>query len=69
MKYDFLGVELKEAERILKRDKQPYSIVRYVSYRPYTDADSTRVLRMRFRNGIYELVVGEFITNVRTSQG
>ena len=69
MKYDFLGVELKEAERILKRDKQPYSIVGYVSYRPYTDADSIRVLRMRFRNGIYELVVGEFITNVRTSQG
>lgn len=69
MRYDLLGLNLRDAEEILAREGKKYTVVCYVSYKPYRDADSVRVLRVREQDGTYELLTGEFITNIKTSQG
>ena len=69
MRSDLLGRELQQAEEILAREGKQYTVVRYVSYKPYRDADSARVLRVREEDGKYELLPGDFITSVKTSQG
>lgn len=69
MRYDLLGLSLEEAEALLKREGQKYVVKRYVSYKPYENSDSRRVLRIREEDGVYELLAGEFITNVQTPQG
>ncbi|MEG2882347.1 MAG: hypothetical protein RR873_05405, partial [Christensenella sp.] len=52
-------------EVLLKHDEKTYIVKRCLSYKPYKTADSCRVLRVREKNDIYELTVGEFITNVK----
>lgn len=69
LRSDLLGLDLREAEEILALEGKAYTVVRYVSYKPYQGTDSVRVLRVRERDGDYELLTGEFITNVKTSQG
>lgn len=69
MRYDLLGLNLEEAEALLKQEGQKYVIKRYVSYKPYENPDSRRVLRIREEAGVYELLAGEFITNVQMPQG
>lgn len=69
LRSDLLGLDLREAEEILAREGKDYTVVRYVSYKPYQDMDSVRILRVREHDEKYELLTGEFITNVKTSQG
>lgn len=65
LKYNLLGICLEEAEALLEHDEKTYIVKRCLSYKPYKTADSCRVLRVREKNDIYELTVGEFITNVK----
>lgn len=69
LKSELLGLSLEEAEKQLLQEGDEYVVKHYVSYRPYEYPDSCRVLRVKKVDGMYELLVGEFITNVKTSQG
>ena len=65
-----VGLPLDQVSRMLEKENIPYKIVRYRSYKPYDDADSCRVLRALPREDGYELIVGEFKTEIdERSQG
>ena len=65
-----LGLPLDQVSKILEKDGIPFQVVCYRSYKPYENTDSVRVLRVRKLNDAYELVVGEFKTEIdERSQG
>lgn len=59
-----LGAELAELIKLLKADKKRYTIKRYESARPYEDADSERVIRIRWVDDECELLVSRFKTKI-----
>ncbi len=61
-----LGLPLADAERALRERGLEYRVTRYQSKRPYTEADSERVVRANEVDGVYELVGCGFITTVKT---
>ena len=66
-----LGRELAEAKRILEEHGLQYTVQTYHSAKPYGDADSARVVRVREAAGRQELTVCEFKTELKNeaSQG
>ncbi|MEA4853547.1 MAG: hypothetical protein VB082_04630 [Christensenella sp.] len=65
-----LGLPLDQVSKMLHKEDIPYRVVYYRSYKPYEHPDSCRVLRAREQDGAYELVVGEFKTEIdEESQG
>ncbi|MEA5002067.1 MAG: hypothetical protein VB081_00995 [Christensenella sp.] len=65
-----LGMPLDQVSKMLEKEAIPYKVVCYRSYKPYEDADCARVIRVRETDGVYELVVGEFKTEIdERSQG
>lgn len=59
-----IGLPLQDAEARLSKEGADWKVVAYRSARPYEDANSTRVVRARLTDGIYELTVCEFKTQV-----
>ncbi|BDF58504.1 hypothetical protein CE91St36_13210 [Christensenellaceae bacterium] len=65
-----LGLPLDQVSKMLDGEGIPFQVVYYRSYKPYENADSVRVLRVRKLENTYELVVGEFKTEIdERSQG
>jgi hypothetical protein len=69
MTSELLGLPIDEACRLLENVGAKYCIMKYRSFKPYPDADETRVVRAVIReDGTIELLVSKFKTRV-SSQG
>lgn len=62
---ELLGLSLEEATQLLDQSNKNYKVVEYTSKKPYTNADSMRVVRARQEaDGEFELIVCSFKTDV-----
>ncbi len=59
-----LGMPLDQVSKMLEEEAIPYKVIYYRSYKPYENADSVRVICVREMDGVYELIVGEFKTEI-----
>ena len=57
---DLTGLELEEAESILKEKDCEYFTVQYSAPKPLTDTDCAVVIRQREVDGKFELTVSRF---------
>ncbi|MDL2237244.1 hypothetical protein LJC56_05380 [Christensenellaceae bacterium OttesenSCG-928-K19] len=65
MTADLLGLPVEVAESMLAKAGTEYTVTGYRSKKPYEDADSRRVVRVKRNDaGIYELTVCEFKTKL-----
>ena len=65
-----LGLPLAVAVDMLEKAGSEYTVVMYKANRPLDGADDARVIRTKVKDGVYELLVSEFKTDVNTtSQG